>query len=297
MGRPLDDEWRNWLSLNLGRGCDLAKLFATATGNGFEPDDVSAALDGFRPSPALSTLATDPYEKPSDERPLSDEEKELASPNLPLEQWLTFFNASLTRADHRPRAWRVDTTLAQLYEIPHVLSRDECAQLIELKDRNAIPSVVVTGKPGHRTSQTCHLGHVDSPLIALLDGRIADLLGIDLGYSEPIQAQRYEAGEYFKEHTDWFTPGTRSYLDHASKVGQRTWTVMVYLSQTEEGGETRFPHLGRDFVPSVGTALAWNNLNADGTPNRFTLHASLPVTRGRKYVITKWFRSALARTV
>ena len=46
-------------------------------------------------------------------------------------------------------------------------------------------------------------------------------------------------------------------------------TVMVYLNSVEEGGETCFKRLG---VIMPGMALAWNNLQADGTPNPFTLH-------------------------
>ena len=29
----------------------------------------------------------------------------------------------------------------------------------------------------------------------------------------------------------------------------------------------------------------------DGQPNNYTQHAALPVVRGVKYVITKWFRT------
>lgn len=41
--------------------------------------------------------------------------------------------------------------------------------------------------------------------------------------------------------------------------------------------------------------MAWNNLGADGQPNPATLHEALPVIRGLKYVITKWFRAETGR--
>jgi prolyl 4-hydroxylase len=65
---------------------------------------------------------------------------------------------------------------------------------------------------------------------------------------------------------------------------------MVYLNTVEEGGETDFPLIGRGFTPVQGTALAWNNLYEDGTPNIDVLHEALPLLKGRKYIITKWFR-------
>ena len=42
--------------------------------------------------------------------------------------------------------------------------------------------------------------------------------------------------------------------------------------------------------PEAGKLVAWNNLNADGSPNDLTLHQGMKVRRGTKYIITKWFR-------
>ena len=128
-----------------------------------------------------------------------------------------------------------------------------------------------------------------------MDERFAALLGVDSGLSEPIQGQRYDPGEYFKEHTDWFSPGTKEFTTHTTSGGQRTWTLMVYLNAVERGGETCFKRLGRCFTPVPGLALAWNNLQADGMPNPFTLHEAMPVEAGHKWVITKWFRERAGR--
>ena len=37
--------------------------------------------------------------------------------------------------------------------------------------------------------------------------------------------------------------------------------------------------------------LTWNNLNKDGTRNVATKHEALPPKSGKKYIITKWWRS------
>jgi prolyl 4-hydroxylase len=65
---------------------------------------------------------------------------------------------------------------------------------------------------------------------------------------------------------------------------------MVYLNDDMEGGATRFAVISRAFQPRKGQALIWNNLHPDGTPNRDTLHSGMPVARGHKIIITKWFR-------
>ena len=214
-----------------------------------------------------------------------------ASPGCPTS--LQWFEAPLTRPEHQPRAWRLDTPLAQVYELPALLSHGECEQVIDAINASLRPSTVTRGLSSdrRRTSRTGTLHQIDPELAASLDQRFAALFGVDSRLSEPIQGQRYDSGEYFKEHTDWFSPKKEDYARHTGIGGQRTWTVMVYLNAVERGGETLFRRLGRSFTPVPGMALAWNNLQADGTPNPFTLHEALPVQAGHKWVITKWFRA------
>ena len=66
--------------------------------------------------------------------------------------------------------------------------------------------------------------------------------------------------------------------------------VLPEDEEPEEGGETNFSRLGISFPPQAGTLLMWNNARPDGTVNPEVLHAGMPVVRGVKYVITKWFR-------
>ncbi len=115
-------------------------------------------------------------------------------------------------------------------------------------------------------------------------------LGIRLAYSEGIQAQRYDVGQQFKAHTDYFEPGTPEYAKFGGNRGNRTWTFMVYLNEGMGGGGTKFFAIDHTFVPKKGQAVIWNNLNPDGTPNAATLHSGEPVTSGHKIIITKWFR-------
>jgi len=268
-GKPLTDDWASWLSLNRERGCDLDTLFREAARQGFDPDAIAARL-GHRPLGDTAPPLGDPF-------------------------WQRSARAPLTQPDHLPRAWRVDADLVQLYEIPDLLSPAECVRAIETIDRALSRSTVTVGPQDYRTSRTCHLDQVEPELAAELDGRLAALVGVHPTLAEPLQGQRYDPGEYFKAHTDWFQPGSQEYAAHASPGGQRTWTVMVYLNSTRGGGETRFPRIGRSFTPLPGLALAWNNLHADGEPDHLTLHEALPVREGRKYVLTKWFRAASGR--
>lgn len=271
MTRPLTSEWRDWLRLNRDRGCDRGVLFSRARAEGF--DAAAIALELHMPE-------------------LVDQGQQA---ELPPHFWQLMARPPLTQVCHKPRAWRLDTDLAQIYEIPSLLSLEECAAVISVIDASLVPSTVTHGPSDYRTSRTCHLADADAALATRLDARLAALIGVDPALAEPLQGQRYDIGQYFKAHTDWFAPGTDEYQQHAALGGQRTWTVMVYLNTVRAGGETHFARIGRSFAPVAGLGLAWNNLEADGEPNHATIHEALPVQQGRKYVITKWFRSRPGR--
>jgi prolyl 4-hydroxylase len=97
-------------------------------------------------------------------------------------------------------------------------------------------------------------------------------------------------GQEFKAHTDYFEPNTDEYVKFAGDRGNRTWTFMIYLNETKKGGGTNFVKLDKIFYPKKGAAVVWNNLCKDGIPNPNSMHAGMPVEKGEKVVITKWFR-------
>ena len=196
--------WTGWLRRNRDRGCNRNDLIDRALAQGYRLAAIEAVLDEVVHQPPVN--------------------------------WLSWFEAPLTRADHQPRAWRLDTPLAQVYELPGLLGRDECEEVIAAINESLQPSTVTRGSSDYRTSRTCHLSQNRPELAKRLDQRFAALLGVDPRLSEPIQGQRYDPGEYFMEHTDWFAPGTKEFEKNTAKGGQRTWTVMIYLNAVERGG-------------------------------------------------------------
>ena len=125
----------------------------------------------------------------------------------------------------------------------------------------------------------------------MIERRLSDLIGIDSAWGESVQGQRYEAGQEYREHCDWFDVNAAYWRKEIPRGGQRSWTAMVFLNEVEAGGETEFRKLGIKIPPQPGALLLWNNATSQGYPNHETLHAALPVERGVKYVITKWFRT------
>ncbi|HEY3075838.1 MAG TPA: 2OG-Fe(II) oxygenase [Burkholderiales bacterium] len=179
----------------------------------------------------------------------------------------------------------------ELYTAAGFLQPQECEELIEIIKDRLRPSTIShdgTADASFRTSRTCDLVGGE-PAVRALDERICGAMGIDPRMSEPSQGQYYEITQQFKPHTDYFEP--YELARHSTPtLGQRTWTFMVYLNDVEEGGETAFVNVGLAIPPKAGTAVLWNNLRADGTPNYDTLHHGMPVKAGYKAIITKWFR-------
>jgi prolyl 4-hydroxylase len=257
--KELDDSWRGWLRENLDRECDPFELMNILRKNGFDMLSIKESMGSsfpVLPSPA---------------------------------EYAAIADVRITKAE-LSRASQLLTPLAQVYTLPDFLSQEECNRIVELSASVLRPSTVTTNDKKYRTSSTSDLSLLQNPDVQALDEKIARTLGIRLEYSEAIQAQRYEVGQEFKPHTDYFQPRTDEFVQYASKAGQRTWTFMVYLNDGMIGGGTRFIHLNTTFTPKKGMAVIWNNLQRDGSVNPATLHAGQPVERGHKIIITKWFR-------
>lgn len=177
-------------------------------------------------------------------------------------------------------------------EIKNFISPSEAKYLIRMIDKYANKSMVVgAGKEMNeyslsRTSYTANLVAND-PTVESLHKKIAKYLGLNIKKGESLQGQRYEVGQYFRDHQDYFKGD--SYERNCLASGNRTYTFMLYLNHNFEGGTTNFPHLRKEISPEEGKALVWNNLQ-HGVPNEYTTHGGTEVTNGTKYIITSWWR-------
>ena len=215
-------------------------------------------------------------------------------PNLPGsdEDVLAQIGRSVcARLDAHPAVGRVPATNIDMFVVRGFVSAQECAEMVSLIDADARRSTMLTGgrNEGHRTSSTCDLSSAH-PLVARIEKRISDLLGLPLTHSETVQGQRYEIGERFGMHNDYFAGGEAYSETIASEGGQRTWTAMVYLNQPEAGGFTNFPRAFAKMPPVAGALLTWNNNDKSGLSNPYSHHEGMSPEAGRKYILTKWFR-------
>jgi prolyl 4-hydroxylase len=174
-----------------------------------------------------------------------------------------------------------------LTRFPGLFSEAECQYLGEAAEPLYEPAVTVEEYTGRefrtpiRTSDTAVFPWVgENPAIHALNRRIAAASRTDATQGEPLQILRYRQGQEYKPHIDAI-PGL---------VPQRIFTMLVYLNDGFEGGETTFLKIGLTIAPRRGDGLLFHNVGADGKPDQDLLHAGLPVRRGVKRLASRWIR-------
>lgn len=270
MDKKITQDWKDWIELNISRGCDKDGIYKILLDEGFDPIDIEKEMS-YVPDVDVATI-TNPLKAHKDSELTED---------IQSEESIIYI----------PNAQKLDTELAEFYTLPDFLNSEECDRVTKLIKEQLRPSTVVSDNnddESFRTSSTCDFEKPE-PFFAEIDRRICAILGIDPSYSEITQGQYYEIGQEFKAHTDFFEGD--GYELHAKEQGQRTYTFMVYLNDVESGGITEFTRLKHTIQPKKGMAIIWNSLNKDGSNNYNTYHQAHPVRSGFKSIITKWFRT------
>lgn len=190
------------------------------------------------------------------------------------------------------------------------LSGEECDYLIELAKPSMQKSEVVDTATGKgvdsrvRTSSGTFLERGRDEVVKRIEKRIADWTFIPVDHGEGLQVLHYEVGQKYESHFDYFADefSTRN-------GGQRIATVLMYLTDVEEGGETVFPNArgnhsavpywdklskcgkeGLSVLPTRGDALLFWSMNPDASLDPSSLHGGCPVVKGNKWSSTKWMR-------
>lgn len=127
-------------------------------------------------------------------------------------------------------------------------------------------------------------------VLAVMQERAARATGLAVKQHEPPNVISYLPGQKFEEHFDFIDPTYPHFLDEIDLIGQRVATCVTYLNADFEGAETYFPELKIKFRGNPGDCLLFFNVTPDRQPDRRTLHAGLPPTKGRKWILSQWLR-------
>jgi hypothetical protein len=108
-------------------------------------------------------------------------------------------------------------------------------------------------------------------VVNAINRRIAAVADKPAGNGEPLLVLRYQPGGEYRAHSD-----TLAHVDN-----QRVATMLLYLNDDYQGGETEFPLAGVKHRGRSGDALFFSNVDNKGQPLRRALHAGLPVAAAR----------------
>lgn len=143
-----------------------------------------------------------------------------------------------------------------------------------------------------RTNAAAGLGLIESDaLIQSLDELICRALGEPDVNGENLSLLHYMPGQNFSAHCDWIDPANPAQRAALESQGQRIKTLIVYLNEGYEGGETVFNRVGWRFKGKRGDALMWDNVLASGDPDPRTLHEGTSPRSADKFVLSKWMRN------
>ena len=208
-----------------------------------------------------------------------------------------FVAIQLAFLDHVKCTERVQSAARQIVSAdPHIevvqglFSAEECRYIQLLANPWMEPAMIYAADGGHmrdphRDSDNMVVAPMAEDLVIQAVNRcIAAASGTDYGWGEPLHVLRYRPGQQYRPHHDahaFGRPETR-----------RIATALLYLNDAYEGGETHFPEIGVTVRGAVGDLLIFHNLTADKLPDPRMTHAGLPVTRGEKWLATRWIRGS-----
>ena len=181
--------------------------------------------------------------------------------------------------------------------IDNFLSPEECDFIVAAAKPKIKRSSVVNRDTGDsyvhpaRTSSGAYFAPSELSIGPTIDMRIAELIRVPVTHGEGLQILNYQVGERYLPHYDYFSPSDPGSKKHLEQGGQRIATILMYLNNVEEGGETVFPVMGNTRVmPKKGSLLYFAYTNRCGQLDPCSLHGGEPVRAGEKWVATKWIR-------
>jgi len=168
-----------------------------------------------------------------------------------------------------------------------LFSAGECAWLAAAAGPMLEPAVVIdpaTGRQVRDPVRVCDSAGftwpLENPAVHALNRRLAAASRTSVEQGEPLQVLRYRPGGEYRPHFDAI-PGF---------ANPRAMTILVWLNEDYEGGETHFPTAGLKLKGRTGDAILFRNTGPDGRRDPASGHSGLPVTAGEKRIASRWVR-------
>ncbi|MGD6833351.1 2OG-Fe(II) oxygenase [Sutcliffiella halmapala] len=168
----------------------------------------------------------------------------------------------------------------------NVLSDAECDELIiQSRDRMQRSKIGNAREVDElRTSSSMFFQEGENDIIARIEKRTSQIMNIPVEHGEGLQVLNYKIGQEYKAHFDFFSSASRPVNN------PRVSTLVMYLNDVEEGGETYFRKLNFSVAPKKGMAVYFEYFYDNHHLNELTLHGGSPIIKGEKWAATQWMR-------
>ncbi len=118
MDKQITQDWKDWIELNISRGCDKDGIYKILLDEGFSPIDIEIEM-GHVPTVDVASIVN----------PLIVEQ---------LSEFTEDVNSEKTSISI-PNAKKLDTELAEFYTLNNFLNSEECDQVTELIKKKLRP--------------------------------------------------------------------------------------------------------------------------------------------------------------
>lgn len=281
-------EWINWVAECTAMKVDNNVIKKTMMQAGIAENNIEKLLSNIHKIPGFAALEKITY-KCSKLQSEIDELKASIKNNDPIIPNITNNNKSFITIDNHT------IKIQSIFNNPNIvlfsdfLTKDECSFLINLSIPKLKASEGIDSSTGknmlmkERTSYGTYFQRNENEIISKIENRISKVLNFPVFHGEGLQIIKYDIGQEYVPHYDYFVDCEKN-----NKVGgQRVGTLIMYLNNPDEGGETVFPNVGLNIKPILGNAVFFNYPDDS---NQNTLHGGNPVISGEKWIATKWIR-------
>jgi hypothetical protein len=234
-------------------------------------------------------------------------------------------------SDSRQIRVKTVSVAPRVFELDGFLADDECEHMIarakreQLVDSTVGAEVKLGSKSQQRTSQQAWVGpgqNNDDEVFRRVRQRVIDVAKLRLELAEDTQIVYYRPGTHYYSHHDYSERYDAN--PYYAAGGNRLLTVLYYLNDVNEGGETRFPfgnsslaadqvrftygdhvvgrHVCGDDAPGLrirpkrGRAVMFYNLleekQQEGIGDPLSLHVGCdPLDGAEKWLTNQWVRN------
>jgi prolyl 4-hydroxylase len=273
----VDASWEAWLSSNVARGCSIDSMIDAMVQAGFATQAARAEVHKAFGMNAVDAGGSPPAATEAALVKIGPQTYQYdASPIAP---------GNVIRAHDRDVRVLMRCERPQVIVFADVLSPDECDEMIERSRHRLKRSTTVnpaTGKEDvirNRTSEGVWYQRGEDAFIEKMDRRISSLMNWPVENGEGLQILHYGTSGEYRAHFDYFPPDQAGSAVHTAQGGQRVSTLVIYLNDVADGGETIFPEAGISVAAVKGGAVYFRYL-----------HGGAPVLGGDKWIMTKWMR-------